>query len=156
MRQTNTMTIIVFTDGGARGNPGPAATGIVIFKLNNTAHLKTISSPHDIELDKPLAELSTHLGETTNNVAEWAAIVEAAEWINEFAPDDEVLGFLDSQLVQRQIEGIYKVKDLKMKSFKVKFDNLFKGRKYRFIHIERELNSLADELVNKTLDEYSN
>lgn len=142
----------MFTDGGARGNPGPAATGVVLYTSDR--------SPLEIQNNPVITEsihhsLSTHLGDTTNNVAEWEAVVEGITWINENHPDAEIVGFLDSELVQRQIMGIYKVKDLKMKDLKNKFEKLIGNKKKNFFHIERAKNKLADALVNETLDAYN-
>ena len=147
------MTIVLFTDGGARGNPGPAATGIIIFETEQPIS-KIIQKTNSTAWGEPLHELSTHLGQTTNNVAEWSAVVEGVDWITTHYPDQEIVGFLDSELVQRQIIGKYKVKDSKMKEYKKQFDTLVKDKSYQFHHIDRSHNKLADELVNKTLDDF--
>jgi ribonuclease HI len=148
------MTIVLFTDGGARGNPGPAATGVVIFSTD-LAPAEAAKQLDSTKWGKPLQTLSTHLGETTNNVAEWSAVVEGVDWIVDNHPGQPIVGFLDSELVQRQIIGRYKVKDLKMKEHKQQFDKLIKAMQYDFYHIERAYNKLADALVNKTLDEFA-
>ena len=148
------MIFVQFSDGGARGNPGPAATGVAIYKTELELE-KVIVLKNADTLGEPVKTLSTYLGETTNNVAEWSAVVEGVEWIINEYEDAQIVGFLDSELVQRQIIGRYKVKDTKMKEFKSKFDTAMKGKKLNFIHVLRENNKLADSLVNTTMDEYS-
>jgi ribonuclease HI len=148
------MVIVQFSDGGARGNPGPAATGIAIYKTKLSLEQVVLLKNADT-LGEPIKTLSTYLGETTNNVAEWSAVVEGVEWITTEYENEEIVGFLDSELVQRQIIGRYKVKDLKMKQFKSKFDVLMKGKKINFVHVLRENNKLADSLVNTTMDEFT-
>ena len=94
------MQLIIHTDGGARGNPGPAAVGVVI----ETADGKT------------LAEFGKKIGETTNNVAEYTAVIEALKKIKNLGlkmnNEELVINFfLDSTLVVNQLMGLFKVKD---------------------------------------------
>ena len=133
-------TLTIFTDGGARGNPGPAAIGAVIY---------------DAKGDE-LGNLSEYLGEATNNVAEYKAIVCALEHAASILDDSkayQVTLKLDSQLAQRQLIGEYKVKDATLREYydQVKIlENEFAS--IDFIHIPREENKVADKLVNKALD----
>ncbi|MBI4089307.1 MAG: ribonuclease HI family protein [Candidatus Levybacteria bacterium] len=132
----------VFTDGGARGNPGSAAIGVYITDENN----------------KKLAGFGKTIGVTTNNVAEYKAVIEALDWIIENKKDLEknakIYFFLDSKLVYSQIIGIFKVKnaDLRNLLFDVRereaqiFFSIF------YKHIPREQNTRADALVNQALD----
>lgn len=144
------MTILMFTDGGSRGNPGPAATGIAIYRIDVPAQ-QLSKHIHSLILPEPIITLSTYLGETTNNVAEWQAVVEGLNWIKEHHPEEDVVGVLDSELVQRQIIGKYKIKDPKMKSAFAQMQQLL-SPPYLFIHVPREMNRVTDALVNETLD----
>ena len=112
-------------DGGARGNPGPAAAAFVVRDDNNNIVYKG----------------SKYLGESSNNFAEYSAILLAFEWLIEKANKEnvEILNFfLDSELAVKQLNGIYKVKDEKLR--------------VTFSHGTRDKNQFADILVNNTLD----
>ncbi|BCX14457.1 MAG: ribonuclease H [Patescibacteria group bacterium] len=131
--------IIVNTDGGARGNPGPAASAFVVKKGNEVIFKKGF-----------------YLGETTNNIAEYTAVLKALEWLkeNNFV-DKEIFFEIDSELVVRQLTGIYKVKNFQLRVLYQKIKDLEKsflnGIFYR--HIFREKNFLADKIVNEKIDE---
>src|SRR5512141_3124623 len=93
-------SLIIHTDGGARGNPGPAAIGAVI---------KT-------ETGQILCELSRRIGESTNNVAEYKAVVSALTWLSENKKSftgqaNDITVFMDSTLVVNQLNGLFRVKD---------------------------------------------
>jgi len=132
--------ITVFTDGGARGNPGPAGIGVQILDEHNTV----------------LTEVSEYIGEATNNVAEYTAVKRALEHMKEFFDDTKALQVtfkLDSQLVQKQILGEYKVKDATLKIYcdEVKvLNNEFASTD--FIHVPRAENKEADRLANEAMD----
>ena len=132
--------IIVYTDGGARGNPGPSGIGVQI--LN--------------EADEVLGELSEYIGEATNNVAEYTALKRALEHLLTMSIDSKamkVICRLDSQLVERQLNGAYKVKDQTLKTYfdaiKVLLDNF---ASVTFEHVRREENQEADRLANEAMD----
>jgi len=132
--------ITVFTDGGARGNPGPAALGVVFYDVKNAL----------------MSELSESIGDATNNVAEYMAIVRALEHLATIVADTKGVILtvkLDSQLVQRQMEGEYKVKDENLKKLFEQAKMLTSEyAQVTFIHVPREQNKEADRLVNKALD----
>lgn len=126
----------IFTDGGARGNPGPAAIGVVIFD----------------ETGKELKRLGQVIGDTTNNQAEYKALIAGLGQALEFGAT-EVVCHLDSELVVKQMQGKYKVRepglqDLVPQVFRV----LGKFKNVQFVHVQREKNELADLLVNEALD----
>lgn len=131
---TNMLT--VFCDGGSRGNPGPAAWAFVIYKDKQKLH-----------------EDSGYLGIATNNVAEYTALIEALTWLVEVHKDDEIAVFMDSELAVKQLNGLYKVKNPKIRELyqvaRTK-GNVF--QQIAFTHIPREKNWEADKLVNITLD----
>ncbi len=129
--------LIIYTDGGARGNPGPAAIGAV---------LKDKSG-------KAVAEISVYIGETTNNQAEYRAVIAALEKAKKLG-GSELEFFLDSELVVKQLNREYKVKDKNLAPLFLKIYNLLTGfKKAIFKHIPREFNKEADALVNKAIDE---
>jgi len=132
------MTYSLNTDGGARGNPGPAATGIV---------LKDSSG-------KLVAEFGNFLGTKTNNEAEYLAIISGLEAAAE-KKVEKLDCFLDSELVVRQLNGQYKVKEPTLKILWATTKNLeAKFAAVKYTHIPREKNKEADRLVNETLDRY--
>jgi ribonuclease HI len=125
----------IHTDGGARGNPGPAGIGYII------------------ESDgKILEKKGEYIGEGTNNTAEYTAIIEALKAAKKYHPE-EIECFLDSELVVKQVKGEYKAKDPKMKELLNQLRELVFFKAVNFTHIRREKNKEADALVNKALDE---
>lgn len=133
--------IIIYTDGGARGNPGPAGIGVVI----------------QDEKGKTLHESSAFIGETTNNVAEYEALIRALEDLQLFGEklqEMEIEVRMDSELIVRQMQGVYKVKEptLKEKFARVVHLKLSGIPNIIFTHVPREKNKRADELVNEAID----
>jgi len=130
--------IVVYTDGGSRGNPGPAAVGVWI---------KT--------LDKKYAE---YIGEKTNNMAEYEALIIALEKIKKLlgknrVKKSEISCFLDSELVVKQLNHQYKIKEKNtQKNFLQVWNLMLDFGKVSFQHILREKNEVADGLVNEALD----
>lgn len=138
--------LYINTDGGSRGNPGPAAIGIV-FSDNQ---------------EKTIYSFKECIGKATNNEAEYRAIIKALEillkskWFKENNLEDKsVVCRLDSKLVVEQINGNYKIKQEHIKKFMEKINELKKVIKLKivFVHIKREQNKNADKLVNEALDE---
>jgi probable phosphoglycerate mutase len=130
------MKLKVFTDGGARGNPGIAGYGVYI----------------ENEDRKMLFEESRFLGIKTNNEAEYMGLIGALTWIDENAPEAEVEINSDSQLLVRQMKGLYKVKAVHLKTLWAVAQNLISGKKIEFREIRRELNFKADALANEAMD----
>lgn len=140
------MKLIVHTDGGARGNPGPAAIGVVIEK----------EKPH-----QELARFGRTIGESTNNVAEYTAVSEALERIKTYelrsedkAREVEIQFYLDSKLVVNQLNGTFKVKEPNLRSLLMKIRVLEQevGGAVQYFFVPREENRRADFLVNQALD----
>lgn len=130
--------LIIFTDGGARGNPGPAGLGVYITD----------------ESGKVVMEHSRYLGEKTNNQAEYLAVVDALEHATQLGAD-EVDMFLDSELIVKQLHGEYRVKNKELASLFVRVWNLSTGfKKIRYTHVRREKNKDADRLVNEAIDRH--
>ncbi|MBU2566337.1 ribonuclease HI family protein [Patescibacteria group bacterium] len=132
------MNLQIYTDGGARGNPGPAGIGVAII---------------DLASGKIIEEHSKYIGETTNNQAEYqAAILGLARAVDLGAASVELVA--DSELLIKQCRGEYKVKNAELAKRFLEVKNLetqLNGRvSYR--HVKRELNKRADALANKAMD----
>jgi ribonuclease HI len=128
--------LIIYTDGGARGNPGPAAIGAVLTD----------------EQGKVVAEISQCIGEATNNQAEYRAVIAALSKAKELGAG-EMDFFLDSELVVKQLKREYKVKNEDLAPLFLQVHNLVVGfKKVSFQHVRREQNVEADRLVNLALD----
>lgn len=130
------MKVVVHTDGGSRGNPGPAAAGFVICD----------------DAGKPLRARAFYLGETTNNVAEYTALIKALESAGELGATD-VTVYADSELMIKQLKGAYKVKSDLIRPLFDRADELRSGfESFAAVHVTRDKNKEADRLVNKALD----
>ena len=130
------MHVDIWTDGGARGNPGPAATGVVIKGEDG----------HD------LFTAGYYLEPTTNNVAEYTAMIQALKAATHIKATSFTL-HSDSQLIVRQLNGEYKVKHPEMKIRYQEIQSLLGHfNSSEFIHVRRELNKEADALVNQAMD----
>lgn len=133
--------ITIHTDGGSRGNPGPAAIGA--------------SCDHQ---EQNLFEISEFIGETTNNVAEYTAVIRALQKLQATGiKAKKVLFILDSELIVNQLLGKYKIKDTKLKELNalvqhLKSDLKSLGIEFRIKHVLRQENKVADKLVNSALD----
>ncbi|MFA5967485.1 MAG: ribonuclease HI family protein [Patescibacteria group bacterium] len=137
---------ILYTDGGARGNPGPAAAGVVIYD----AHLK--------EVDK----FAHYLGVATNNQAEYQALILGLGRIQKLVGDAHKIAetavevFMDSELIVKQLSGEYRVKNKDLKPLVAKVEELVaKFAAVKFQHIFRDKNTLADKLLNIELDKHT-
>ena len=132
--------LVVFADGGSRGNPGPAAIGFVVKDENG----------------KTLAEKGKRIGRETNNVAEYTAVIEALKWlVGEFRVKElQVNFFLDSQLVVNQLNGLYKIKNANLRNLIIKVRQLERAisGNVSYQYISRERNQEADSLLNQSLD----
>jgi ribonuclease HI len=126
---------IIYTDGGARGNPGPAAWAVVLKRSG-----------------EPDLEQSGFLGDTTNNIAEYTALLRALE-LAQAQGGKQLLIHSDSELMVRQMMGVYKVKHPGLLPLFQQASKLVKAfDKVTFKHVRRELNGRADELCNEVLD----
>jgi ribonuclease HI len=130
------MKLVVHVDGGARGNPGPAAIGVVV------------SEPDGTVVD----ETAERIGSATNNVAEYRAVLKGIERARALgASEIELIG--DSELVARQLTGAYKVKHPAMKPLHAEATAALAGfDKWRIRTVPRAQNARADALVNAALD----
>ena len=128
--------LIIYTDGGARNNPGPAGIGAV-FKAENR---------------KIIFEISEYIGEATNNQAEYRAVIAALQKARELGAQ-ELEFYLDSELVVKQLNREYRVKDRDLAPLFLQIHNLsLDFKKIIFCHIPREKNEEADRLVNLAID----
>ena len=133
-------TISIHTDGGSRGNPGPAAIGVFIEDENKT-----------------LAKIGKKIGETTNNIAEYTAVLEALSWVlenREKVKGSKINFFIDSQLIYSQIIGVYKIKNENLRKilFEIRKKEAEIKSQINYNNIPREKNKKADTLVNMALD----
>ncbi|OYX39833.1 hypothetical protein B7Z00_00220 [Candidatus Saccharibacteria bacterium 32-50-10] len=129
-------TLVVYSDGGSRGNPGPSAAGYVILRG-----------------DQVIDQGGEYLGITTNNQAEYHGVrlgLEAAVRLGV----DEVEVKVDSMLVANQLKGVYKIKNRELWPVNERVRDLVAHfKKVKFTHVPREMNRLADGMVNRTLDQ---
>ena len=131
------MRLLIHTDGAARGNPGPAGAGAIL---------------RDAATGEVLAEVAEPLGRATNNVAEWTAVLLALEEARRLGATHVDLR-MDSELVARQINGIYKVKHPDLKpSHTAAMALLHSLDGYTVGHVPRALNKDADRLSNVAID----
>jgi ribonuclease HI len=139
MRPVPDHYLIAHTDGGARGNPGPAGYGIAI----------TDSKGNKV------AGLSKYLGHQTNNVAEYQALIGALEYaVENHHPALKVIS--DSELLVRQIKGIYKVKEPTLRDLHARATQLISNLDwFQIEHVLRGHNREADELANQAMDKGS-
>lgn len=127
---------VMYTDGGARGNPGIAGIGILI----------------EDEDGNIIKEISQYIGEQTNNVAEYKALNRGLEVALDLGIK-KITCYLDSELVVKQIKGEYKVKNERMiPMYNMTMPLIKKFDSFEIIHIKRKLNKKADKLVNEAID----
>jgi ribonuclease HI len=134
-------TLLVYCDGGARGNPGPAAAAIVVEKDGKVIHKQ-----------------SKYLGRGTNNEAEYSGAILGLEWVSKNITGAEKITFvLDSQLVANQLSGKFKVKNENLRNRYYTAKTLEKNisAEINYASVSRDRNKIADFLVNRELDENS-
>lgn len=127
---------IAYTDGASRGNPGIAGIGVLITDDEGNT----------------IKEISEHIGDTTNNIAEYTALITALREVFEMCAE-VVEVYSDSELMVRQINGVYRVKNEGLKPLYGEAKSLIgKFKSFKIEHIKREFNKVADELANKGID----
>lgn len=128
--------LIINTDGGARGNPGPAGMGVIIRNEN----------------EEIIFRHGGYLGEATNNVAEYKALIKALESAKDLGGTN-ILVRMDSELIVKQMLGQYKIKEPTLQQLATEVFRLQKNfSEVKFIHVRRELNKDADFMVNQAID----
>jgi ribonuclease HI len=136
------MKIVIFTDGGSRGNPGPAAIGVVICD----------------EQKKPIKKYSQAIEETTNNEAEYQALIFALKKVKALYGKEETKQMaleirMDSELIAKQLNHEYKIMETNLQPLFLRVWNLMLDfGNIKFVAIPREQNKEADRLVNQALD----
>lgn len=129
--------MIIYTDGGCRGNPGPAGIGVVI---KNDKGETTI-------------EIAEFIGTATNNVAEYKALIRALEWCHNTENLGNIQVYSDSRLLVDQVCGRWKIKDSRMKDLHGRVHALLEGfMAWGITQIPREQNKEADALANLAMD----
>jgi len=135
------MKLTINTDGGSRGNPGPSGIGFVIKD----------------ETSKILVEESAYIGETTNNVAEYTALIKGLEEVTKLSNIEEVKVISDSELMVKQLRGEYKIKQEHLQKLANDVKRLENSiNKVIYTHVRREFNKEADKLVNIAIDKHQN
>ena len=152
VRESFSMQLTIHTDGGARGNPGPAAVGVVIEGV-----IKDANDEKNVVI-----EFGKKIGETTNNVAEYTAVIEALGAVKTLMSDeggvtesDITINFLlDSTLVVNQINGTFKVKEPRLRQLLLEVHSLEVevGGLITYSYVPRAQNARADYFVNQALD----
>jgi ribonuclease HI len=128
--------LVLRTDGASRGNPGPAAAGIVIERADG----------------ETLVRLGQYLGEMPNNQAEYRALILGLRTIAEQNPSS-VIVYMDSELVVRQMTGVYQVRDATLRMLYQEAQTLVQALpQVSFTHVRRAQNAAADRLANQALD----
>jgi ribonuclease HI len=132
------MVYKIYTDGASRGNPGPSGIGAVIYD----------------DQGKVVHEIAKYIGEVTNNVAEYEALLEVLDYcVKKHISPIEILA--DSQLLIKQMTGEYRVKHENIKPlYRRAQDYLVHLKVIRYQHVPRELNKAADKLANKGIDDH--
>lgn len=139
------MKLYIHTDGGSRGNPGHSGCGVVIYDHTHTL----------------IYQQSHYLGVKTNNEAEYIGLTYALNWLSQNyigKSIDQVYIYMDSQLIIRQIQGLYKVKSVNLQPLFAKARNIIDQLPFpiTFVHILRDKNKLADQLANLAMDKGAN
>lgn len=144
MSMLQTQNLTIYTDGGARGNPGPAGIGAVIYDDNGTK----------------VTDLSEYIGEQTNNFAEYEAVIKALEAARKTfgrkgLKQIQVQVYLDSELVAKQLSGEYQVKEETLHPQFMRVHNLTVADvpHVSFAHVPRSKNKEADRLANEAMDQ---
>src|SRR5215510_1387243 len=129
--------VIVEADGGSRGNPGPAAYGALI---------------RDADTGEILAERAEHIGDATNNVAEYRGLIAGLELVRDHAPDAAIEVRMDSKLVVEQMAGRWKIKHAGIRPLALQARSLAPAE-VTWTWVPRAENTAADALLNRCLDE---
>lgn len=128
---------VLMVDGASRGNPGEAGCGAAILRADGTV----------------AKELCRYLGRTTNNVAEYEGLIMGLEALLQLGAKT-VRVQSDSQLLVRQLNGEYRVRDARLKALWLKASELLRRfDRYRIVHVYREANKVADRLANRAIDQ---
>lgn len=129
--------LVINTDGGARGNPGPAGIGVVIKSESGDLVYK----------------YGGFIGEATNNVAEYRALIKSLEEAKHLGATALRIQ-MDSELIVKQMNGVYKIKEPTLKELAGEVMRLLKNfSAHSFVHVRREFNKEADAMVNEAIDE---
>ena len=132
--------LTIYVDGASRGNPGPAAIGVVIRDESGSTAVR----------------LSSYIGNTTNNQAEYAALITALEEAKKLEAEHVDIR-TDSQLMAEQIRGNYRVRNANLRPlFEQAKESLADFKSYAIVYVPRERNNEADALANEALDKLKN
>ncbi len=129
--------INVYSDGACSGNPGPAGIGFVIYD----------------NFGEKISDHSEYIGQGTNNIAEYTAVLEAIREIKRKLKnvDEKIIFHLDSELAVKQLNGVYKIKNENLKKLVECIKHELVGLDYEIVHVRREKNKEADRLSKKAI-----
>jgi ribonuclease HI len=131
--------LVIYTDGGSHGNPGPSGIGVVVCD----------------DKGETVKNVSKYIGEATNNVAEYMALIYGLQEALILRADEVIIN-CDSELLVRQLKKEYKIKDRALKALNGQLEHLLSGfKKYEINHIDRSLNKGADRLADKAVGQES-
>lgn len=134
--------LVIICDGSSKGNPGPSSIGVVVWKREAlTASARRVKPTHTIRKS---------IGEGTNNVAEWMAVIEGVKYASELKYEGEVFLYTDSLLVASQAVGNWKIKNIKLKELCLQYLSIVADLKGKVVisWIPRQLTVLADKEAN--------
>ena len=132
--------IVMYSDGGSRGNPGRAAIGVVLYSEDGAGNLIHVG------------DIKKYIGIQTNNFAEYSALIAGLQEAKNLGYTQAGC-FLDSELVVKQLNGLYRVKEETLKPLFQEVKNIIKSFEIaKFTHVPRAKNAAADKLVNEALD----
>lgn len=131
--------IKVYSDGACSGNPGPAGIGFVIYN----------------DSGEKISDYSEYIGHGTNNIAEYTAVLKAIREVKRKLKnlDEKIVFHLDSELAVRQLNGIYKIRDVNLKKLVESIKNELNGLDYEIVHVRREKNKEADRLSKSAISD---
>lgn len=130
------MRLLVYIDGASRGNPGPASVGVVF----------------QDEAGATVKEYNRYIGRETNNVAEYAALLDALRLAQQLGAD-ALKVHSDSELLVRQLTGVYRIKNPRLAEYMLEISRIREAlRGFEIVHVPRERNKRADRLANLALD----
>jgi ribonuclease HI len=130
---------VLYSDGASRGNPGRAAIGAALYRIDGSGRLELVG------------RVSEAIGHATNNVAEYRALVEGLKLALDHRPEQLTVR-ADSQLLIRQLEGRYRVKNAALQPLYLEAKRLLSKMPHRLEHVPREENAVADAFANDALD----
>ncbi len=151
--------VAVFCDGASKGNPGHSSIGGIAYKVDQDFHVSKLKTYQNFHEENALFSISKYLGIQTNNYAEYQALLESLKKLLNIFSDDlkslHLFIFMDSELIVKQINGLYKVKNQNLKKIHEEIKRILSYfSKWEIHYIPREQNTIADRFANLALKDY--